>query len=119
MNEKEVIDRIKDAIILLSDGYPSKVGDLTFVCDNQNNFFISGWVESFELKNISKIRALNELTETKQFFSKMIAVSNDLKMFIENRNIEYSLCYNYGMGSLELCRERNGNIEWTIELNDN
>lgn len=119
MNEKELTDRIKNAIILLSDGHSFKVGDLTFGCDNQNNFLVSGWVESFDLKNISKTRALNELTETKQLFLKMLAASNDLKKFIENRNIEYSLCYNYGMGILELCRERNGIIEWTTELNDN
>lgn len=119
MNEKELTDRIKNAIILLSDGHPFKVGNLTFGCDNQNNFFVSGWVESYELKNISKTRALNELSETKQLFSKMLAVSTDLKKFIEDRNVEYSLCYNYGMGSLELCREKNGNIEWTTELNDN
>jgi hypothetical protein len=119
MNENELTDRIKNAIILLSDGHPFKVGDLTFGCDKQNNFFVSGWVGSFELKNISKTRALNELTETKQLFSKILAVSTDLKKFIENRNVEYLLCYNYGMGSIELCRERNGNIEWTTELNDN
>lgn len=119
MNEKELTDRIKNAIILLSDGHSFKVGDLTFGCDNLNNFLVSGWVESFELKNISKTRALNELTETKQLFLKMLAASNDLKKFIENRNIEYSLCYNYGMGILELCRERNGIIEWTTELKDN
>jgi hypothetical protein len=119
MNEKELIDRIKNAIILLSDGHSFKVGDLTFGCDNQNNFFVSGWVESFELKNISKKSALNELYETKQLFSRMVTLSTDLKKFIENRNIEYSLCYNYGMGSLELCRERNGNIKWITELNDN
>lgn len=119
MNEKELTDRIKNAIILLSDGHPFKVGELTFGCDNENNFLVSGWVESFDLKNISKTRAFNEMTETKQLFSKMLAVSTDLKKFIENRNIEFSLCYNYGMGSLELCREKNGNIVWTTELNDN
>ncbi|MGQ7947576.1 hypothetical protein [Flavobacterium sp. WC2509] len=119
MNEKELTDRIKNAIILLSDGHPFKVGDLTFGCDKKNNFVVSGWVENHELKNISKKRVLNELSETKQLFSKMLAVSTDLKKFIEDRNVEYSLCYNYGMGSLELCREKNGNIDWTTELNDN
>ena len=119
MNEKELADRIKNAIILLSDGHSFKVGDLKFGCDKKNNFFVSGWVESYELKSITKNIALNELSETKQLFSKMLAVSPDLKKFIEDRNVEYSLCYNYGMGSLELCREKNGNIEWTTEINDN
>jgi hypothetical protein len=58
MNEKELTDRIKNAIILLSDGHPFNVGDLTFGCDKKNNFFVSGWVESYELKNISKTSAV-------------------------------------------------------------
>src|SRR5690554_791733 len=119
MNEKELTERIKNAIVLLSDGHPFKVGDLTFGCDKQNKFFVSGWVESFELKNISKTRALNELNETKELFTKMLTVSPDLRKFIEDRNVEYSVSYNYGMGSLELCRERKGSVEWTTELNDN
>jgi hypothetical protein len=118
MTEKELTDRIKNAIIILSDGHPFKVGDLTFGCDDQNNFFVSGYVESYELKNISKTKALSELKEIKLLFAKMLAVSPDLKKFIQDRNVEYSSCYNYGMGSLELCRERKGNIEWTTELND-
>jgi hypothetical protein len=119
MNEKELTDRIKNAIILLQDGHSFKVGDLTFGSDNKNNFFVSGWAESYDLKNISKTRALNELNETKELFSKMLSASPDLRKFIKDRNLEYSISYNYGMGSLELCKEKNGNIEWTTELNDN
>jgi hypothetical protein len=38
MNEKELTDRIKNAIILLQDGHSFKVCDLTFGSDNKNNF---------------------------------------------------------------------------------
>ena len=119
MNDKELTDRIKNAIILLQDGHSFKVGDLTFGCDNKNNFFVSGWLESYDLKNISKTRALNELNEIKELFSRMLLASPDLRKFINGRNFEYSVSHNYGMGTLELCRENNGNIEWTTELNDN
>ncbi len=119
MNEKELADRIKSAMVLLSDGHSFNVGDLTFGCDKKNNFFVLGWVESYELKNISKTRALNKLDETKELFTKMHTVSPDLKKFIIDRNVEYSVSYNYGMGSLKLCREKNGCIEWITELNDN
>jgi hypothetical protein len=119
MNEKELTDRIKNAIILLQDGHSFKVGDLTFRCDNQNNFFVSGWLESYDLKNISKTRALNELNETKELFAKMLSASPDLRKFIKDRNLEYSVSYNYGMGIIELCREKNENIDWRTKLNDN
>jgi len=49
---------------------------------------------------------LKELKETKELFKKMINTSNDLREFIEGREIEYVLCYNYGMGSLEICSEK-------------
>ncbi|MGQ7947419.1 hypothetical protein [Flavobacterium sp. WC2509] len=39
MNEKELVDS-KNAIILLSDGHPFKVSDLTFGCDKKNIFFL-------------------------------------------------------------------------------
>jgi len=92
MNEKELTDRIKNVIILLSDRRPFTVGDLTFGCDKKINFFVSGWVKSYELKNISKTRDLNELSETKQLFSKMLTISSALRKFIGDRNVEYSLC---------------------------
>ena len=71
------------------------------------------------VKNITKTRALKELKETKELFKKMINTSNDLREFIEGREIEYVLSYNYGMGSLEICSEKNGIIKWTNDVNDN
>jgi len=50
VNEEKLLHRIKNALVLLSDGHPFKVGDLTFSCDNKDNFSVSGWIESYELK---------------------------------------------------------------------
>lgn len=118
MNEEELIHRIKNAIVLLQDGHPFKVGDLTFGCKDGKHFSVTGWTVCNELKNLSKDKALAELNETKDLFNKMIAVSQELSDFIKYRQVEYSLGYDYGMGGLEICSEKGGQIKWTAELKE-
>lgn len=118
MNEGELINRIKSAIILLTDGHAFNVGDLTFSSRGKNQFSVTGWTIKNDLKNITKETALKELAETKELFRKMIAASSELADFIKNRQIEYCLGYDYGMGGLEICSETNGQIKWTTELKE-
>jgi hypothetical protein len=116
MNEEELHHRIESAIILLEDGHPFKVGDLTFGCINENNFSVTGWTLCNDLKNLTKHKALIELNETKILFNQMKSVSPALTNFIKDRQIQYSLGFDYGMGAIEICSETNGNIKWTTEL---
>ena len=116
MNKEELIHRIKNAIVLLQDGHPFKVGYLTFGCKDSKHFSVTGWTVCNELKNLSKDKALTELNQTKDLFNKMIASSQELSNFIKNRQVEYSLGYDYGMGGLEICNEIYGQIKWTTEL---
>jgi len=119
MNEQELKHRIKNAIVLLKDGHPFRVGDLTFNCRDSDKFSVTGWIIENDLKNITKTIALNELTEIKELFNAMITTSTELTDFIKGRQVEYHLGYDYGMGGLEICSEINGQIKWTTELNDN
>ncbi|PIQ31955.1 MAG: hypothetical protein COW63_07555 [Bacteroidetes bacterium CG18_big_fil_WC_8_21_14_2_50_41_14] len=119
MDEQELKHRIKNAIVLLTDGHPFRVGDLTFSCRDNNQFSVTGWTIKNDLKNISKTTALNELTETKELFNKMTIASQELADFIIGRQVEYHLGYDYGMGGVEICNEINGQLKWTTELNDN
>ena len=48
----------------------------------------------------------------------MISASSELADFISNRQIEYCLGYDYGMGGLEIGCETNGQIKWTTELKE-
>jgi len=48
----------------------------------------------------------------------MVKVSNGLLIFIKKREIEYSLGFDYGMGSLEICTESNEKIKWHIQLDN-
>ena len=119
MNEQELKYRIKNAIVLLTDGHPFRVGDLTFCCKENKRFCVTGWTMGNDIKNITKTTALNELTETKELFNKMTKASKELADFIIGCQVEYHLGYDYGMGGLEICSEINGQIKWTTELNDN
>ena len=116
MNEQELIQRIKSAIVLLSDGHTFKVGNLTFSCRDKKHFSVTGWTVKNDLKNITITTALTELNETKELFTKMTVASEELADFIQGRQVEYSLGYDYGMGGLEICSEINGEIKWKTEL---
>jgi|SRR5690606_3400443 len=116
MTEKELRNRINNAIILLTDGHAFKVGDLTFGASSQHHFSVTGWTICSDLKSLTKQRALDEIHETKSLFNKMLSVSPELTDFIKNRQVTYSLDYDYGMGGLEISNETNGQIEWTTEL---
>lgn len=109
MSEEEFHQRIKNAIILLKDGHPFKVGDLTFGCSNNNHFSVTGWTLCNDLKNMTKQRAIIDFNETKVLFNKTTSVSPELTDFIKDRHIQYSLAYDYGMG-LEICNETDGQI---------
>ena len=116
MNEEELHQRIKNAIILLEDGHPFMVGDLTFGCSNNSHFSVTGWTLCNDLKNLTEHKALIELNEMKTLFNKMTSVSSNLREFIKDRQVQFSLGYDYGKGGLEICNEMNGQIQWTIEL---
>ena len=68
MDKEELQHRIKNAIVLLTDGHSFKVGDLTLKC--QNDYFdVTGWSLKSDIKNITKKTALSKLKETKELLS--------------------------------------------------
>jgi hypothetical protein len=116
MNEDELQQRIKSAIILLADGHPFKVGDLMFGCKDKKHFSVTGWTLKNDLANVTKQSALNELTDIKTLFTKMTIASNELADFLKGRQIEYCLGYDYGMGAIGICKETDGNLTWEADL---
>ena len=116
MTNNELSHRVNNAIILLTEGHTLKIGDLTFDAKDEHHFSVTGWTLCNDIKNLTKQSALDEINETKTLFNKMISVSPKLTNFIKDRQIKYSLGYDYGMGGIEICNETNGQIKWTIEL---
>ncbi|WP_276371945.1 hypothetical protein [Chryseolinea sp. H1M3-3] len=116
MEKQELELRIKNAIILLSNGHPFEVGDLTLGTRDKNHFSVTGWSVNNDLKNITKESAIKEMNEIKDLFKRMTLVSKDLSSFIENKKIEYHLRFDYGMGAIGICTEKDGRLEWETDL---
>ena len=116
MEKEELINRIKNAIIVLEEGCPFKVGELYFRSINKKQFSVSGSTEKYHFENITKEGSLMELENIKTLFTEMLLTSSELKEFIKNMQVEYCLFYNYGMGDIEICTENNGQIIWGIDI---
>lgn len=116
MNEEELKGRIRNAIILLEDGHSMNIGDLTLSSENKFSLEVNGWTNCNYLENITKQSALAELNEIKELFLKMLTVSNELQNFIINRKIQYSLGFDYGMGGVEICKEKDNQIVWLFNF---
>jgi hypothetical protein len=118
MNADELQHRIKNAIILLADGHTFEVGNLTFGCKDKNHLSVTGWTLKNDLVNVTKQSALSELADIKTLFNNMNIASNELADFIKNRQIEYCLGFDYGMGAVGICKETNGHLTWEADLKD-
>jgi len=118
MTEQELKHRIKSALIILQDYGSFKVGELTFNTTDEKSFSVTGWTLKTELKNVTKRIALNELNEIKSLFKKMVQASPELSVFVDQRQIEFNLGYDYGMGGIGICSEINGQINWETEIKE-
>lgn len=109
--------RIKIALEFLKDGQPFNVGDLRLSIGDKNTLVVSGWSRYLNFSNLTKNSSLKELAEIKSIFSNIVYASDDLKKFIENKSIEYLLCYDDGgKASIDICSEKDGILKWQLEL---
>lgn len=116
MNEVDLKNRIRNAVVILKNNNSFKVGDLTFRAYGKDSFSVTGWTIKDEIKSLTKQDALNELSEIKSLFERMKRVSTELSEFIKHRQVEFNLGYDYGMGGIGICSEIDGQINWEIEL---
>ena len=111
MNKDELLRRIKTALALLPDGHTIQIGELSLCCSDNKYFAVKGWT-IHNLEYVTQQTALIELDEIKSLFAKMVVASSDLAEFIKDKQIEYYLGYDYGNGSIGICREVNEQITW-------
>lgn len=109
-------ERIDTAIKFLKEGKSFCVRDLRLSINGTHNIYVTGWSRYLNLENLTKYRALKELEEIKNVFNQMLNASENLRNFICDKEIKYSLGFNYGMGGIGICSERNGVIKWETEL---
>ena len=118
MDKEELKNRIKNTIVLLGEGHHIQVGNLTLSSKGKSLLTVEGWTNNNYLENVTKQSALAELKDIKDLFLKMVDASSDLADFIQKKQIEYSLGYDYGMGSIAICRDKDEKIFWETDLKE-
>lgn len=111
------ISRIKTTLEFLKGSQGFKVGGL-FLSRKDNAIYVNGFTSCKDLKNINKRIAIRELENTKAEFNDYLEIVPEFKDFIKNKEIKYSLAYDYGMGSIGICNEKKGVINWEYQLAD-
>jgi len=111
------ISRIKSSLEFLKDNQTFKVGELVLY-HKDNTVFVTGYTNYNDLKNVNKRIALRELEDTKAEFKDYMDLVPEFLDFMKSRQIVYSLNYDYGMGSIIICREINSEIKWEQQLSD-
>ncbi len=108
--------RVDIAVDFLQEGKSFKVGDLRLGITDNQHIYVTGWSHYSNISNLNKSIALRELCEIKELFGVMVASSESLMSFIKNKNIEYTLAFDYGMGAIGICTDRESVIEWHEQI---
>ena len=114
--ERQKFEIEETALEFLKDGLSFSVGDLRLGIEGKNTLFVTGWSQYLDFENLTRSKAIQEIEEIKNVFMKMVESSIELKEFIQKRSVKYNLAFNYGMGSIGVCSEQNGVIEWESEI---
>jgi hypothetical protein len=110
-------NRIKAAIEFLKEGRYFKVDDIRLGINELGDIEVAGWSQYSNIENLTKAICLKELNETKSLFYKMLENSSELKRFIQEKGIEYSLYFNDNSKIfISICSEKNGILKWKIVL---
>ena len=110
------ISRIKTAVAFLNNGQSFKVCDLRLGMNGKNDMYVTGWSQFLNLENLTRSQALKELNAIKSLFKQMVDLSQELEAFIQDKRIEYNHAFNYGMGAICICSEKEGVVEWGTDL---
>jgi hypothetical protein len=109
--------RIDTAVSFLQEGKFFNLGDISLDGKDPNAIKVIGWTQFKNIENLSKQQCLDELTQVKNIFAKMIEKSSRLNDYINGKNLEYWLYYDdYGKGSIGICYEKNNVIAWEMRL---
>lgn len=124
MKEKETLSRIRNTIMLLSKGKRYNIGDLYFslkrrkILDfkKEDTIQILTYTKCQSLELMTKEYAFYELEDIKRALNDLKNLSEEFRVFIKDYDIEYVLSYNYGMGAIGICSQKNDAIEWIYKL---
>lgn len=66
---------------------------------------------------MNKERALSDLKDAKDILNSLKASFISLDKFLSEKKIAFNVIYDYGMGGILICSEKDGNVEFTKRLN--
>jgi hypothetical protein len=111
------ISRIRAALEFLKDNQGFNVGGL-FLSHLDNVVYVVGSTSYYYIENINKRIAIKDLEDTKAEFNDYVEILPELKSFLKNKEIKYSLIFDYGKGGINICSEINGVITWECQISD-
>lgn len=109
------IDRLKSAVDSMKQGSYLKVGALTLGYHFPNEIHVTGYTD-WSLENLTEDRAIEDLNDFKRIFIEMKKASEELSEYSESKRLIFQLSYNYGMGSILICKELDGQVLWSDEF---
>lgn len=110
-------NRIDLAVGVLKQGQPFTAGGLRFEMEGDTSFVVIGWSQWLNFTGLTKVAAIEELSQIKKLCSEMLEGSHDLKKFAADKVIEYRLYFDDGgKASIEICTDKNGTIAWSVDL---
>lgn len=108
--------RFEIALQLLQEGeyiLYENIG-IKLIDNKQVNFIIPS--SCWQLENITKNNALDDLENAKTKIKNMLSNSKELSDLLSNKEFVYLLNYDTGKAGIEICEERNEKIKWLINL---
>lgn len=110
-------NRIETVIEFLKDGQSFYMENLAFEMEGRETVVVIGWSAFINLTNLTKQAAIKEFNDIKSTFNKILEDSQNFRNFIANKSIKYKLCFDDGgKASIDICSEKNGVINWLIDL---
>lgn len=109
--------RIESALKFLKDNKGFDLGNLFMSCKG-NEIFVSGYTNFSDTKFMNKRIALEELEVVKLRFEDYKSSLREFADFVADKRTTFYLSLDYGMGSITICEEVNGKLNWHEKLLD-
>jgi hypothetical protein len=85
---------------------------------NGDTVSVRGWTNTIFLENLTKAKAIEEITETKKDYKNLLIGYPLLEGFLKEKTPTFSLNYDTGKAGISICKEVSGGISWDTNLKE-